>query len=56
VILTKKIAIAVPVYRRLAEIKARLRAERGRDATYSEVLELLLANWDAASMMGRDSK
>ena len=55
-ILSKKVSIADPTYRALARIKAELTALRGRQVTYTEVIDELLEHWEATSAMVRDAK
>ena len=53
-ILTRKISISEPVWRDLNQIKAELKAERGRDVWMSETLEVLIAHWRASGKLGDD--
>jgi hypothetical protein len=39
---TWQLAVSIPTYKRLAELKDTRTAELGRQVTYSEVLEMLL--------------
>jgi len=45
------IRVSQPVKERLDQIKANRQEDLGREVTYSEVLELLLADWSAAEYM-----
>jgi hypothetical protein len=45
------IRVSAPVRERLDMIKSARQEDLGREVTYSEVLELLLADWSAAEYM-----
>lgn len=45
------IRVSLPVKERLDMIRASRKEDLGREITYSEVLELLLADWSAAEYM-----
>jgi hypothetical protein len=46
-----QIRVSAPVRERLDMIKSAREGDLGREVTYSEVMELLLADWSAAEYM-----
>jgi hypothetical protein len=46
-----QIRVSAPVRERLDMIKSAREEDLGREVTYSEVMELLLADWSAAEYM-----
>lgn len=45
--------VARPVFDRLTQIKNELTTEKRRNVSYSEVLEMLLDEWDQKGLNGR---